>query len=146
VWDGTKGAAWQAAPVRLRFLVVDGEGAEALRRGASGEAVAARARLEFEVELGRAAHVALARVAPDATVEVFWKGALGPGRSQVTLDGRPAAYRLEGLRGPQRFVAVASAAPLGADATARAAAASGRADAASSPEAIATDAVEVRVE
>lgn len=149
-WDGTKGAVSRPAPtpVRLRFVVVEGAGPEGLRRGASGEAVAARARLEFEVELGRAAHVALARVAPDATVEVFWEGALGPGPTQVSIEGRPAAYRLDGLRGPQRFVAITSAAPLGADATAHAAAAAatGRGDGAPSADAVATDAVEVRVE
>jgi hypothetical protein len=144
-WDGTKGAAPSPSAVRLRFVVVDpAAAAEALRRGASGDAVAAGARLEFEVELGRAGHVALARVGPDAEVDVFWAGALEAGASSVTLDGRPAAYGLEGLRGPQRFVAIASAAPLDAGAAAQAAVAASRDGAPAGP--VATDAVEVRVE
>jgi hypothetical protein len=146
-WDGTKGAAPAPSAVRLRFLVVDGaEGPDALRRGASGEAIAPRARLEFEVELGHAAHVALARVGPDATVDVFWTGALDAGASIVTLDGRPAAYGLDGLRGPQRFVAIASAAPLDGPAAAHAAVAGARDGSGAPAAAIATDAVEVRVE
>jgi hypothetical protein len=146
-WDGTKGAAPSPSAVRLRFVVVDGaEGPDALRRGASGEAIAPPARLEFEVELGHAAHVALARVGPDATVDVFWTGALEAGASIVTLDGRPAAYGLDGLRGPQRFVAIASAAPLDGPAAARAAVAGARDGSRAPAPAIATDAVEVRVE
>jgi hypothetical protein len=145
-WDGTKGAAPSPSAVRLRFLVVDRADADALHRGASGEAVAAGARLEFEVELGQAAHVALARVGPDATVDVFWTGALDAGASIVTLDGRPAAYGLDGLRGPQRFVAIASAAPLDGPAAARAAVAGARDGSGAPAAAIATDAVEVRVE
>jgi hypothetical protein len=62
----------------------------------------------------------------------------------ITLGDRPAAYRLEGLAGRQRFVAVASEAPLGPDALARAAAAV--AAGAAAPEVAGSDVVEVRIE
>ena len=122
--------------MRLRFLVVEGT---ELRRGAPGDRVPASARLQFEVELGRPAHVAIARVGPDAAVDVFFTGSLGAGEALVTLDGRPAAYGLDGLGGRQRFVAVASEAPLGPTEVTRAV--TGSRDGA-----LATDAVEVRVE
>lgn len=117
-WDGTKGAGAEsalAAPVRLRFLVVEGEGEGAamrLRRGASGQAVPASAGLQFEVEVERATHVTLVRVGADGAPEPVWEGALAPGASLVEVGGRAAVYRLEGLRGSQRFVALTSGAPL----------------------------------
>jgi len=115
-WDGTKGpepAASAAVPVQLRFLVVaaGGAGDAELRRGASGDAVPASAALQFEVEVGRAAFVTLVRVPPGGPPEPVWDGAVGPGAVLVTLDGRPAIYRLEGLGGTHRFVALASEAP-----------------------------------
>jgi hypothetical protein len=146
-WDGTKGAAAAAGPVRLRFLVVPSEPAGVIRGGVSGDVVGAGESLEFEVELGSPAHVALVRVPPRGDPEVFWQGALGAGASPVTLDGRPAAYRLEGLGGRQQFVVVASDAPLAPDAAARAAAAGPAVDGGRRSGAdLAIDSVEVRIE
>lgn len=143
-WDGVKGPAGPVA-VRLRFLVVQGEGGRAaLRRGASGDAVPAQAGLGFEVEIARPAHVALLRVPAGGPPDAFWAGTLDAGRTVITLGDRPAAYRLEGLAGRQRFVAVASEAPLGPDALARAAAAV--AAGAAAPEVAGSDVVEVRIE
>jgi hypothetical protein len=125
-WDGVKGVAPEgaaAAPVavRLRFVVVEGEGSAArLRRAESGERVPAAAGLQFEVELARPAHVTLVRVPPRGAPEPFFEGALAPGASLVAVDGRPAVYRLDGLEGPQRFVALAADEPLGPVALARA--------------------------
>lgn len=118
-WDGVKGAAPEGAaaapvPVRLRFVVVEGEGsAPRLRRAASGDRVPAAAGLQFEVELARPAHVTLVRVPPGGAPEPFFEGALASGASLVEAEGRPAVYRLEGLEGPQRFVALARDGPAG---------------------------------
>lgn len=125
-WTGEKGAGAAAAaiPVRLRFLVVEGAGGAAgpdVEKGVPGQAVPAAAKLQFEVELGRAAQVALLRTAPGQAPEVFFRAALPAGRTVITLDGRPAAYPLAGLAGPQRFLAIASAAPLDDAGAARAA-------------------------
>lgn len=109
-WDGEKGFATRAVPVRLRFLVLDPAGG--IEKGVAGEAVHAGARLQFEVELGRAADVALVRVPARGAPEVFLRERLGSGRTTVSVDGRPAAYPLEGLAGPQRFLAIASPEPL----------------------------------
>ncbi|GAO04148.1 hypothetical protein [Anaeromyxobacter sp. PSR-1] len=123
-WTGEKGmgAAPAAVPVRLRFLVIaGGAGAPSVEKGVSGQAVPAAASLQFEVELGRAAQVALARAAPGRLPEVFFRASLPAGRTVVAVEGRPAAYPLADLSGPQRFVAIASSAPLDEAAAARAA-------------------------
>lgn len=123
-WTGEKGmgAVPASAPVRLRFLVVTGgAGAPSVEKGVSGQPVPAGASLQFELELGRAAQVALVRAAPGRPPEVFFREALPAGRTVVSVDGRPAAYPLSDLSGPQRFVAVASPAPLDEAAAARAA-------------------------
>jgi hypothetical protein len=145
-WDGTKGTEAVAGPVRLRFVVVTGSrGGEEVRRGTSGEPVDAGARLGFEVELPRSAHVALARVGEGDGPEVFWRGELPPGASVVAIGDAPAGYALAGLSGRQRFVAIASAAALDDRAIARALAppsVPGPGEAAD----VATAAVEVQVE
>jgi hypothetical protein len=143
-WDGLKGAAAPAA-VHLRAVAVDPRAGGALRQVASGDVVSARGVLEFALELDRPAHVALVRLPATGASEVIWQGAVGPGRSHVTVDGRPAAYPLAGLAGRQRFVAVASEDPLPDDAGVRAAA-SGAARVPDGRQAVSTDAMEVRVE
>ncbi len=105
-WDGAKGFGARAIPVRLRFLAM-GEGGR-IEKGISGEPVDAGSSLLFEVEAARAADLALARVSPDGTTEVIWRRRVEGGRTQVEVRGRPAAYPLTGLSGPQRFVLVAS--------------------------------------
>jgi hypothetical protein len=109
-WDGAKGAATRPVPVRLRFLEVDADGRMA--KGISGERVRFTSSLLFEVEAVRPAMAGIARVSPAGNVEVIWRRRVAAGRTQVTLDGRPAAYPLAALSGPHRFVLVASEAGL----------------------------------
>jgi len=144
-WDGLKGASATPVPLRLRFLVLtpaDG-GAPGIERGVTGQQVPPHASLQFQLELGRAAEVALLRAGAGGA-EVFYRGRLGPGRAVVQVDGRPAAYPLADLSGPQRFVAVASEAPLEAGDLARAASAAG-ATGAGGAHPITLDVVEVLV-
>lgn len=108
-WDGVKGEA-RAPHVRLRYARLDDAG-EATR-GQSGQAYGRDAKLVFELELDRAANVVLARVQPGGETEIFWRRALPGGRAIVGEGGRAAAYPLASLQGTQRFVVVASDAPL----------------------------------
>ncbi len=121
-WDGFKGTAPRAIPVRLRFVVVGGDPARpTLEKGVSGEAVAAASSLQFEVELGRPAEVALVRVAPAGGPEVLFRERLQAGRTSVTIAGRPAAYPLGELSGPQRFAVVVAGEGLSPERITRAA-------------------------
>jgi hypothetical protein len=124
VWNGLKGTTSEGVPIRLRFLVVDGAGGTpALEKGVSGQAVPAAASLQFQLDLGRAAEVALVRVPARGAPEIFYRERLGSGRVDVGLGGAPAAYPLAQLAGPQRFVAIASDEPISPDRITRAAAA-----------------------
>jgi hypothetical protein len=118
-WDGTKGLAPRPVPVRLRFLKVARDGA--VEKGLTGERVDREAGLLFEVEADRGADVILARVAPGGGVEPLWHGRVPSGPTQITLDGKPAAYPLAALTGPQRFVLLAAETALDAPRAARAA-------------------------
>jgi hypothetical protein len=122
-WDGDKGRGAAAVPLRLRFAVVSPAvgGPPTLEKGISGQEVAAAASLQFQVELGRPAHVLLARVGSGGAPEVFFSARLEAGRHGVSLAGRPAAYPLAELSGVQRFLALASPAPLDPADAARAA-------------------------
>lgn len=124
-WDGVKGSATRAIPVRLKFLVVTPTpgGPPALEKGVSGQPVQAGASLHFEMESGRAAQAALLRVPARGGPELFWSGRVSPGRSEITVGGRPAGYALADLAGAQRFVLVASEEQLEPERLARAAAA-----------------------
>ena len=155
-WDGEKGIGSSraaAVPVRLSAVAVLGEpGAEPrLVKVAHGEALPPAAALQLRVEVGRAADVALARVGPGGDVDVFWRERVAhAGPVQLSVEGRPAAYPLAGLTGPQRFVAIASARGLDegrAAAAARtiAAAPSAAAERAASGEGITFDILEVTV-
>lgn len=119
-WDGEKGARPRGIPARLRYLEVQQGGR--ILKGISGERVSASSSLVFEVEVGRAADLVLLRVAPDGGAELMWRSRVAGGSAQVMLGGRPAAYPLSGVSGPQRFVLVASERPI-SDARAIAAAA-----------------------
>lgn len=146
-WDGEKGTAARAVPVRLRFLVVSP--GNAVEKGVSGQAVPADAALSFEMDLGRAAEVALVHLPYQGTAEVAWKARLPAGRHELKDGGRSAAISLAGLSGRQRFVLVAAPAGLD-DPRALAAAAGGAGYAAARGEAadlaaISVDAVEVVV-
>jgi hypothetical protein len=146
-WDGEKGLAAQAIPLRLRFLVLTPAvgGAPGLEQGVSGQSVPASASLHFQVELGRAANVLLARADARGAPEVFLSTRLPAGRSVVSLDGQPAAYPLASLAGPQRFLALASEAPLGPADAARAAGLGGAAARGDGGPVISLDVVEVQV-
>jgi hypothetical protein len=95
--------------------------------------VSRAASLQFEIEAGRQAHVALLRVPPRGAPETIWSEPVPAGRTVVTLDGRPAAYPLAGAEeGAQRFVLVASDGRL--DPSRAAAAAAALAPARATPE------------
>ncbi len=108
--DGVKGASPAPVPVRLRFLVLSPvPGASpAIEKGVSGEVVIGSSSLAFEIEAGRAAEAALVRVPERGAPEVLWHDRVLPGRTPVSVEGRPAAYPVADLSGPQRFVLVAS--------------------------------------
>lgn len=146
-WDGEKGGASLAIPLRLRFLVVlpGVAGPPALVRGVPGQEVPSVASLQFQVELGRPAHVLLARAGGAGAPEVFLSTRLPAGRSVVSVDGQPAAYPLAALVGPQRFLALASDLPLGPADAARAVAPEVGAGGGGDGPAISLDVVEVRV-
>jgi hypothetical protein len=124
-WDGVKGGAPGAAPVRLRFAVVSPTrgGAPDVEKGVSGQVVQRGASLQFEIEAGRPAQAALVRVPASGPPELVWSDRVASGRSAVTVEGRPAAYPLADLEGVQRFVLVASEERLAPDRVARAASA-----------------------
>lgn len=110
---GEKGVAL-SAPARLRFAVVEpGARTAGVARGRSGEALPRAASLAFRVEVKAPAYVALLRVGGGER-DLIWRAHLSrPGTVDVSEEGRPAAYPLQGLTGPQRFVLYSSAAPLG---------------------------------
>jgi hypothetical protein len=114
--SGVKGRPSQVIPARLRFAVVEtGGGAPEVDRGRSGAVVPAGASLAFRVELGRPAYVALLRIGASES-EVIWKQHVArPGAIDVSENGRPAAYPLQGLSGTQRFALVASERPIRAE-------------------------------
>ncbi len=146
-WDGTKGHELRAIPVRLRFLKLEPGGQ--FDKGISGDTVSASSSLIFEVEAGRAADLALARVSPGGAAEIVWRQRVAAGPTQVAVDGRPAAYPLSGLAGAHRFVLIASDAELD-DAHARSAAAAlapprGLADDAPELDGLSLDVVDVSV-
>lgn len=145
-WDGEKGREASAIPLRLRFAVVSPAvgGPPTLEKGISGQEVPAAASLQFQVEIGRPAHVLLARAGPGGKPEVFFNAQLEAGRHAISLGSQPAAYPLASLSGVQRFIALASPAPLGPNDAARAAAlrVGGRRD---GDEPITLDEVEVRI-
>jgi hypothetical protein len=127
---GVKGSPAQIIPARLRFAVVDtGRGAPEIGRARSGAIVPAGSSLAFRVELGRPAYVALIRIGGSES-EVIWKEHVAQaGAVDVSENGRPAAYPLQGLTGTQRFALIASERPLGSDDLAAAAHAAGGASA-----------------
>lgn len=115
--QGVKGhRAAQAIPARLRFAVVaSGGGAPEIDRGRSGAVVPSGASLAFRVELGRPAYVALLRIGGSES-EVVWQHHVStPGAVDVSENGRPAAYPLQGLSGTQRFALVASERPIASE-------------------------------
>lgn len=120
-WDGVKGSEARPLRVRLRIARLDASGEPV--RGQPGETLDRGAKLLFELELDRAADVALARATPNGEVEVVWRNRVAGGRTIVTQAGRAAAYPLGALAGTQRFVAVAAEGGLDAARLSRATAA-----------------------
>jgi len=115
-WDGVKGMAPQAIPVRLRFLVVhpaDTGRFPELEKGASGAVLDPLSALQFQVEMARPGYATLVRVGPAGDLDLFWQERLAQaGSADVSLGGRPAAYPLAGLAGRQRILLLASPEPL----------------------------------
>ena len=113
-WDGVKGVAQvNGNPVSVRLsavAVAAGSGSEPrLWRVVSGDELPPSAALQLRVELGKPADVVIARVGPEGQVDLFWhERAPAAGAVTVTAGGRPAAYPLEALAGPQVFVVLAS--------------------------------------
>jgi hypothetical protein len=143
-WDGVKGAGQGAVPLRLRFLVLrPGALAPEIEKGVSGQEVPAAASLQFELELGRPAWVTLQRAGAGGT-EIFFERHLEAGRTVVMVDGRPAAYPLTSLAGPQRFMALASEGRIDPADAARASSLGAEARRGEGP-AITVDVIEVQV-
>jgi hypothetical protein len=114
-WDGVKGVVPTAAapPVRLSAVSVlagRGEDPPFLRKVGRGDLLPDEAILQFQLEVGGASELALARVGRSGEVELFWQGRATEAGKVLLLaaDGRPAGYPLAELSGPQRLVAVAS--------------------------------------
>ncbi len=125
-WDGVKGVAGRLShpvPIRLRAIAVISEPSGlATWKVVSGEALPSRAALQIQLEVGGAADVAIARVGPAGELDVFWHERVATaGPVRLSVAGRPAAYPLAGLGGPQRLVVVASPETLAADRVAAAA-------------------------
>lgn len=108
-WDGAKGHRARAIPIRLRFLEMGVDGR--IEKGISGDQLSGSSSLLFQVEASRDAWVTLARVSSGGA-EVLWRNRVSAGRAQVSVGGRPAGYPLAKLSGPQRFVLIASDAPV----------------------------------
>lgn len=108
-WTGEKGRAGTAVPAKLRFAVAGGPG---LERGASGQVLSPEASLLFRIEVGAPAYVALVRAGASDSEVVFQGRAERPGSVDVTVNGQPAAYPLQGLSGAQRFILVAGTRPI----------------------------------
>ncbi len=119
-WDGAKGISARPSrpiPLRLRAVAVISErSGHVTWKVVSGEALPSHAALQIQLEVGSAADVAIARVGPAGDVDAFWhERVAAPGRVQISIGGRPAAYPLAGLVGPQRLVAIASPEPVAAE-------------------------------
>jgi RNA polymerase sigma-70 factor (ECF subfamily) len=68
-------------------------------------------------EPASAAFITLLRIRPDGTVEVLSEaGRVGPGPHVLTVNGSPAGVSLQSFPGRNRFVAVASPAPVAPEA------------------------------
>ncbi len=113
-WDGVKGMGQPLAnpvAVRLSAAAVSGGPGSTARvwHVVGGDELPASAALQLRVEVGAPADVAIARIGPDGRADLFWhERAPTAGTVTVTAGGRPAAYPLQSLGGPQVFVALAS--------------------------------------
>lgn len=109
-WDGVKGTELRGPRVLLRVLRLP-PGGEPLR-GHSGESAERGERLLFEVEADRDVNAALIHVAEDGAAELLWRDRIRAGQTVLGAGGKAAAFALADLAGRQRFVLVASSAPL----------------------------------
>lgn len=116
--DGVKGVIAgpsRTVPVRLSAVAVLAEPVRQPRiwKVASGDVVPRGAQLQLRVDVGGMADLALARVGPAGEVDVFWHERVATaGPVQPSMAGRPAAYSLADLAGPQRFIVLASPEPI----------------------------------
>lgn len=109
-WDGFKGVPGDFVPAKLGFVVARGAGSAAqLEKGAPGMKLGRDQSLLFRVEVSKAADVALVRIGGSGEPDAFFHERFdAAGQRDVTSGDKPAAYDLQDLAGPQRFVLVAS--------------------------------------
>ena len=125
-WDGVKGGAPApgataggpspaAFPLRLSAVAVLPGGAAAPRvwKVGQGDTVTCEASLQLRVEVGAASEVevVVARAGPEGVEAIWRERGSGPGTRQPVVDGAPAGYPLDELRGRQRFLALAERHP-----------------------------------
>jgi hypothetical protein len=121
VWQSAPRVELRAPPafpeVGLSFWVVPrGEGRERGAEGMPGQSCSEDQVIFLRYELSSPAFVTLLRVAPQGRAEVLsQQGRLGPGRHDLTVNGRPVGVSLKGFAGKNRFIAVASVAPVTAE-------------------------------
>ncbi|MGC4113342.1 MAG: hypothetical protein QM765_01430 [Myxococcales bacterium] len=99
--------------VSLDFSVAErGKGGSG-EKGTPGSKVGQDHVIYLRYELASASFVTLLRLWPDGTVEVLAQaGRVGPGPHVLTVNGSPAGVSLQGFQGRNRFIAVASPAPV----------------------------------
>ncbi len=112
-YEGIKGGA-DVPEIALSFAVT-GDGGE-LVRGAPGATYSEKNAVMIRYDLTSPAFVMLLRVTPDEGLDVLAQpGRLGPGRHDLTVNDMPAGVSLDKAVGRNRFLAVASTAPLTAE-------------------------------
>ncbi len=105
-----------ALEIELAFSASAGGQAEPVA-GRSGANVSEGHELSLQYLLARPAFVALVRVLPDGHAEVLAQpGRMGSGRHDLAINDARMRVSLRGALGPNRFVALASEAPLGGSA------------------------------
>lgn len=103
--------------IALDFSVSERGKAGSAEKGSAGAAYGEDHVVYLRYELASAAFVTLLRIRPDGTVEVLSQaGRVGIGPHALTVNGSPAGVSLQGFRGRNRFVAVASPAPVAPEA------------------------------
>lgn len=112
-YEGIKGGS-TVPEIALSFAVTGPEGD--LERGAPGATYAEDQAVMIRYQLSSPAFVMLLRITPNDGLEVLAQpGRLGAGRHDLTVNDMPAGVSLEKAIGRNRFLAVASNAPLTAE-------------------------------
>jgi len=103
--------------IALDFTVAErGQGKGEREPGSPGARYPQDRLVFLSYELASPSFVTLLRIGPQGEVEVLSQpGRVGPGRHVLSVNGSPAGVSLQGFAGRNRFVAVASPAPLSAE-------------------------------